>query len=86
MGKAPSINAGLYSNSNNLRYLVIDEEEERLEPLLDVLDRLVGLATLPRASSESLAMESYGHIFTQEIHDIFCKDDKVYVMHVCSSS
>jgi hypothetical protein len=84
-GRTPSINDARCSNSVHVRYLAIDAAEERLEPLLDVFDRLVGSTTLPdsnRKSSESLAIEFYMHIFTQEIYDIFCKDEKVYVMHV----
>lgn len=83
----PSLNAGRCGKSGHIRYLVIDATEERLEPLLDVLDRLVGSAVLayPQESSETLAIRRYGHIFTQEIYDIFCKDEKVYAMHVCFS-
>ncbi|KAF9453322.1 hypothetical protein P691DRAFT_61262 [Macrolepiota fuliginosa MF-IS2] len=65
-----------------------EKEQEQSKRLLDVLDRLAGSrvsASRPASPvSPSLAMEECvkgGRVFVQEILDVFCEDEKVYIAH-----
>ncbi|KAJ3552348.1 hypothetical protein NP233_g12903 [Leucocoprinus birnbaumii] len=82
--------AGLVETSGGSSMLqcmsVCEKEEQRLERLLEILDRLVDTCALgsPQTDNDSVAEATASRssgVFLQEVYDIFCEDEKVHVLH-----